>query len=268
MTGTLYPDIIHGDCLEVMRTMPDQSIDLIMTSPPYAEQRKRQYGGIPESEYVEWWMERATQMRRILKPSGSLVVNIKEHRKERSRVIYVYETVIAMVRAGWLWTEDYSWVKTKAMPHEYEGNHFRDAWEHCYHFTLQADIKWNRDRVRVLGKSTIRHKLRDKVKHSGTGSNFRRNEVNFTRPDVLPDNVLVGAMSMCSAHPAAYPEWLPLWFIKLLTDEGDTVLDPFAGSGTTLQAARRLRRRAIGIEINEKYAYVQPPEGQELLPHV
>lgn len=257
--------IHHGDCLDIMRTMDDDSIDLIMTSPPYAMQRSKQYGGIPEDEYVDWWMVRAEQMKRILKPTGSLVVNIKEHVKDGQRSLYVYDMVSAMVRRqGWCWTDDYCWYKTTSMPGKFVGR-FRNAWEHCYHFTLSAGYIFNQDAVSRETKNSTLKRARsncagnDVRQTSATGSGFGVTSRHMDKPISCPDNVLVGAPETKSVkslpvnHAAIFPEWLPSWFIKLLTDHGDTVLDPFSGSGTTVRAARKLNRIGIGIEINEQY---------------
>ena len=112
------PDfLIHaGDCLEVLQTMPADSVDLIVTSPPYAERRKATYGGIPADEYVEWFIPRAEAMKRVLKPTGSFILNIWEHCHKGERHTYVLELVLAMRRAGWKWIEEYIWRKLNPIP--------------------------------------------------------------------------------------------------------------------------------------------------------
>ena len=145
-TETLRFEAIHGDCLEILPRLPSNSVDLIMTSPPYAERRKDQYGGIPADGYSEWFLPRAEEMKRVLKPTGSFVLNIWEHCEGGTRSAYVLRLVLDMIGAGWLWIEEYIWRKLNPIP----GGHklrLRDAWEHLYHFAKSTDIKIYQDAV-------------------------------------------------------------------------------------------------------------------------
>jgi len=107
----------QGDCLNVLRAYPDQCIDLIVTSPPYADQRTTTYGGIAPDEYVAWFLPRTEQFRRVLKPGGSFVLNIKEKVVNGERHTYVLELILALRKQGWLWTEEYIWHK-KLLPRQ------------------------------------------------------------------------------------------------------------------------------------------------------
>ena len=98
--------ILCGDCEDILSKLPDNSIDLIVTSPPYADQRKSTYGGISADKYVDWFMPKANQFLRVLKPTGSFILNIKERVVDGERHTYVMELVIEMRRHGWLWTEE------------------------------------------------------------------------------------------------------------------------------------------------------------------
>lgn len=108
-------EVIHGDCGDVLKRIPSDSIDLIITSPPYADQRKHTYGGIPPDQYVEWFLQRSSEFKRVLKPSGSFVLNIKEKVKNGERHTYVIELILALRKQGWLWTEEYIWHKKTAI---------------------------------------------------------------------------------------------------------------------------------------------------------
>jgi len=249
-----------GDCLEVLGNYPDQCMDLIVTSPPYADQRATTYGGIAPDDYVDWFLPRAAQFMRVLKPSGSFVLNIKEKAVNGERHTYVLELILALRKQGWLWTEEYIWHKKNYYPGKWP-NRFRDAWERCLHFTRQRQFKMNQEAVRVPMGDWAQTRLKslgknDVVRYeSQVGNAFAKNIANWQgRNLAYPTNVLHLATETGNKnHSAAYPLALPQRFIKLFTDEGDTVLDPFAGSGTTLQAAIEIGRNAVGIDIAPEF---------------
>lgn len=118
-TEELTTNIIHhGDCLEILGNMPDDSIDLIVTSPPYADQRKKTYGGIHPDKYVEWFLPISAELKRVMKPRGSFVLNIKERVVSGERHTYVIELILTMRQQGWLWTEEYAWHKEELLPRQ------------------------------------------------------------------------------------------------------------------------------------------------------
>ena len=118
--------IILGDCLSVIKTLPDESIDLIFTSPPYADNRKKTYKGIPIKEYVNWFMPISAELRRVLKSGGTFILNIKERTEGGERQTYVLELILEMKKQGWLWTEEYIWHKKNCYPGKWP-NRFRDS---------------------------------------------------------------------------------------------------------------------------------------------
>ena len=263
-SGQCSADVIMGDCAQVMRNeLAENSIDLIVTSPPYADQRSQTYGGISPDRYVAWWMPKAKEMQRVLSPAGSLVVNIKERVVNGQRHTYVLELILAMKKQGWLWTEEYVWHKKNCYPGKWP-NRFRDAWERMLHFTLskkfnmyQEDVmvpmgQWRSSRLTNLSEVD---RVRDE---SRVGSGFGKNISNWLGRDLAyPSNVLHMATECGNkSHSAAFPLSLPEWFIKLFTRAGDMVLDPFMGSGTTLVAARSLNRNSVGIDTRAEYCQI------------
>jgi len=258
--GIVHAEIEQGDCLELLTKRAEDSIDLIFTSPPYADRRAKTYGGIKPEKYVEWFLPRAEQMLRVLKPTGTFVLNIKEKVEKGERHTYVMELILALRRQGWLWTEEYIWHKRNCHPGKWP-NRFRDAWERCLQFNKTRRFTMNQDAVRVpmgewagkrlakLGKNDV------KRFDSRVGSGFGKNIANWVgRALAYPSNVLHLATECGNKnHSAAFPKALPQWFIKLFTSEGDWVLDPFVGSGTTSVAARELGRNSLGMEIQLDY---------------
>ena len=140
--------IICGDCLNVLHTMPDESIDLIFTSPPYADNRKKTYQGVPTKQYVDWFLPISLELRRVLKQDGSFVLNIKERAENGERQTYVIELILGMRKQGWLWTEEYIWHKKNCYPGKWP-NRFRDAWERLLQFNKQKKFKMYQDNVMV-----------------------------------------------------------------------------------------------------------------------
>ena len=252
--------VLQGDCLDVLKTLPADSVDFIVTSPPYADQRKHTYGGVAPDQYVEWFLPITDELRRVLKPTGSFILNIKERVDNGERHTYVMELIIAMRKQGWRWTEEYVWHKRNCTPGKWP-NRFRDAWERCIHFTLEKQFAMYQDAVMVpmgdWAKSRLKNlsetdKRRD---NSRVQSGFGKNISNWVgREMAYPTNVLHLATECGNRnHSAAYPVELPSWFIRLFTQPGDVVLDPFLGSGTTAVACAQLGRGCIGIEINPDY---------------
>jgi len=103
--------ILLGDSKNILQTVDDNCIDLIVTSPPYADRRKSTYGGIAPEKYVEWFLPITEQLLRVLKPTGTFILNIKEKADKGERNAYVLELILALRRQGWIWTEELIWHK-------------------------------------------------------------------------------------------------------------------------------------------------------------
>lgn len=266
----LKNDIYLGDCLLKLREIADNSVDLIVTSPPYADQRKNIYGGISTDRYVKWFLPITKELLRVLKPAGTFILNIKEKVQNGERSTYVLELIIEMRKQGWLWTEEFIWHKKNCYPGKWS-NRFRDAWERLLQFNKNRKFNMYQEEVMVpigdWAKSRLKNlsetdKMRD---NSKVGSGFGKNISNWiSRSKAYPTNVLYLATECGNKrHSAAFPSALPEWFIKLFTRKGDTVLDPFMGSGTTNMAAKKLGRNSIGIEIKTEYYQMVKDEMKE-----
>jgi len=252
--------LFPGDATDVLKQFPTGSVDLIVTSPPYANNRQKTYEGFPINKYVKLFLPIADELQRVLKPEGSFILNIKERAVNGERQTYVLELILALKKQGWLWTEEYIWCKSNCYPGKWP-NRFRDSWERCLHFTLRKKFKMRQDRVMVpvgkwadarLKNLSATDRMRDESK---VGSGFGKNVSNWlNRELVYPTNVLHLATECANRdHSAAFPIALPSWFINLLTDEGDLVVDPFMGVGTTALAALSLNRHYSGVELSPRY---------------
>lgn len=241
-----------GDCVDVMAALPAESVDAIVTSPPYAEQRKSTYGGIPEAEYPAWtvaWMDEA---RRVLKPDGSVIINISPHIKNGVISDYVLRTRLALREAGWAEVGEFVWHKTNAMPTG-SPRKPRRSWESLHWFAKHgqpwSDAKAN---GRPARRKTDVHKYGQHTRisefdHFAGGSN--------KTPDVArcADVLTLAKDSVTTGHPAPFPWRLAEWCGTLICPPGGTVLDPFNGSASTGVAALRNGWNYIGIDAVEEY---------------
>ena len=256
----LKTKIYLGDSKEVLKKFEDNSVDLIFTSPPYADSRKHTYGGIHPNDYVNWFLPFSSEMLRVLKPTGTFVLNIKEKVVDGERHTYVIDLIKEMRKQGWLWTEEFIWHKKNSYPGKWS-NRFRDSWERLLQFNKVKHFHMYQEEVMVPVGDWAKSRLRklsdtDKIRdNSKSGSKFGKNVSNWLeREFVYPTNVLHLATECNNKnHSAAFPNELPQWFIKLFTKDGDVVLDPFMGSGTTVIVANKLGRVGIGIEIVRDY---------------
>ncbi|MEI6222652.1 MAG: site-specific DNA-methyltransferase [bacterium] len=252
--------VFCGDSKEILKTIADNAVDLIVTSPPYADRRMQTYGGTKPEEYVEWFLPIGKELLRVLKPTGTFILNIKEKAEHGERHTYVLELILALRKQGWLWTEEFIWHKKNCYPGKWP-NRFRDSWERLLQFNKQRKFSMYQEEVKVpigdwaksrLSNLSATDKERDTSK---VGSGFGKKIANWLdKETVFPTNVLHMSTECGNKdHSAVFPESLPEWFIKLFTTENDTVLDPFMGSGTTIKVAKRMGRNSIGIEIVPEY---------------
>ena len=253
---TKQVELFFGDSKEVLKKLPSNSIDLIFTSPPYADQRSKTYGGIHPDSYVKWFLPISKELLRVLKVDGTFILNIKEKVVDGERSTYVLELILEMKKQGWVWTEEFIWHKKNCYPGKWP-NRFRDAWERLLQFNKSKKFNMYQESVMVPTGDWARLRLKnlsaiDRIRdNSKVGSGFGKNISNWIGRDMAyPTNVIHLATECANkSHSAAFPEALPEWFIKLFTKEGNIVLDPFMGSGTTNIIADKMGRKTIGIEI-------------------
>ncbi len=263
--------ILCGDCEKLLADFPENSIDLIFTSPPYADSRKKSYGGVHPDDFAKWFLPKTEQFLKVLQPTGTFILNIKEKVVNCERHTYVMDIIYGMRKQGWFWTEEFIWHKKNCYPGKWS-NRFRDSWERLLQFNKNKKFNMYQEKVMVpigdwadsrLRKLSDTDKIRDESKSK---SGFGKNVSNWVGKDkVYPTNVLHLATECSNKnHSATFPKALPEWFIQLFTKEGDIILDPFIGSGTTAVVAQELSRKYIGIDINQEYCnvsemYLNPP---------
>lgn len=254
-----YCTLVNGDSREALKAIEGQ-VDLIVTSPPYADARHKHYDGVDPDEYVEWFLTFHEPFFKALKPTGSFVLNIKDKVVDGVRHRFVWQTIEALSDLGWFSIDDYIWHKTNPMP-GYWPNRLRDGWEYCFHLAKDKRPYFDADAVRKPIGNWVENRLKklgenDQSRHnSANASGFGRDISRWVgKETVLPSNILsLPLVGKNKGHPAVFPVELPLFFIKMLCPEGGLVVDPFAGSGTTGVAALSSGRNSILIEKDIAY---------------
>ncbi len=281
------------DSLAALRKLPSNSINLIVTSPPYALHFKKAYGNVAKTEYVDWFLDFAREMYRVLTDDGSFILNIggSYNKGKPTRSLYHYKLLIRLVdEIGFHLAQECFWYNPAKMPMPAEWVTVRkirvkDSVEYIWWLSKSPWPKASNQKVLKETFSPDMHRLNRKglrattrpggykinaswaeIKGKGAiPSNFIQGElfdVGAEPPEsvlIMGNNAANDAYTLrCKAeglkvHPARYPRALPEFFIRMLTDEGDVVLDPFAGSNTTGAVAESLQRRWIAFESIEEY---------------
>lgn len=259
--------ITVGDSRDLLKCLPAGAVNLVVTSPPYANARKKQYGGVHPDDYVEWFTPFADELYRVLADDGSFVININDRVINGERHSYVFDLVTSLQKRGWKWMDTFIWKKTDPFPRK-PVRRFKDGVEYIFHFTKNIKFKFRPDRGKVpaapatlrrlerLGRNDFRHN----PSSSGSGLGVHKSKMAqgiLPSGKVFPSNVLTMATeSSNKKHPAPFPEKLPAFFIETMSDEGDVVLDLFGGSGTTVKVAKEKCRRYIGFDQKSKFVEV------------
>lgn len=264
---------ICGDCRNVedwkrlLAAAGVSKVNGVFTSPPYAEQRKDQYGGVPTDQYVDWWELVQSNVKANLAQDGSFFVNIKAHCEDGQRVLYCMDLVCAMVRRWeWRFVDELCW-KRQGVPGKWS-NRFKNGFEPIYHFSTGDSILFIPEHVMHESQAAFTYTGKEKKAKTGSGF-FQGNTVNAGDGMAYPSNVVdVPAGNMdgdVDTHSAAFPIALPDFFIRAYSDPGDVWLDTFLGSGTTIVAAHNNKRIGLGIEKLPKYLAVILERLQEVV---
>src|SRR3989344_4887033 len=243
-------EIICGDCLNVLRQIPDSHISLVVTSPPYAEQRKNLYSSISEAIYPDWTVAWLSECIRILQPTGSVAIVIRPHIRNNQISDYVLKTRLAVRAAGWYECEELIWIKPNSPPLG-SLKRPRRAWESILWFSRSSNPFCD---PKANGQESDRIGLQSKKGVGVYKSGVSDPTVGIAR---CRDYVEIGTSkvdrSKENTHPAQYPQELAAWIIRLLSPKTSVVLDPFMGSGTTAAACLETERNYLGIEVSEEY---------------
>ena len=274
-----------GDSLKILKRIPDGSINAVITSPPYALHFKKEYGNVSKNDYVSWFIPFAKEILRILKEDGSFVLNIggSYNKGMPTRSIYHFKLLIALVEeVKFHLAQECFWYNPAKMPMPAEWVTVRririkDSVEYVWWFSKSPYPKAsNRKVLKEYSEDMIRlnkRGVRTTVRPSG--HNIKSSFDKVDAGGAIPSNVVEEELPLdmlkfgnnaandpytkrcknagIKIHPARFPAALPEFFIKMLTDEYDVVLDPFAGSNTLGMVAEGLYRRWIAMEESREY---------------
>ncbi len=275
---TRYGEAYLGDAIELLKGLADTTIDLVLTSPPFALQRKKEYGNRDEGEYVDWLLSFTAEVKRVLKDSGSFVLDLGgAYLKERPiRSLYNYRVLLRLCdEQGWKLAEEFFWFNPAKLPSPIEWVNKRkirakDAVNTIWWLSKSDFPKADISRVLVPYSERMKRLLESGKKYYLPKKRPSGHDISEgfmeDKGGALPSNFLSipntesnsQYLRCCQlvnikGHPARFPPAIPEFFIRLLTDENDTVLDIFAGSNTTGEVAENLGRKWLAFELEQSY---------------
>ncbi|WOF23659.1 site-specific DNA-methyltransferase [Microbacterium betulae] len=270
---------LHGDSLELLKGLEDESIDLIVTSPPFALQRKKAYGNEEQEAYVDWLAQFGEAAKRVLKDTGSLVIDIGNAYRKGSptRSLYPYRVLLKFVdELEYHLAEEFFWYNPAKLPSPLEWVNKRrirvkDAVNTVWWFSKtewpQADVNrvlqpYSKNMEKLLKdpekyyKTSLRPSEHDISKHFGNdnGGAIPSNLLQISNTESNTNYLRLCRELEIKSHPARFPNDLPKFFIEFLTSPGDVVVDIFSGSNTTGMVAEQLGRKWYSFELNRDYA--------------
>ena len=263
-----------ADSMSFMPEIPSKSINLVMTSPPYALHFKKEYGNVDQGEYIKWFLPFAKEFKRLITEDGSVVIDIGGAWTpgKPTRSIYHFELLVALCReVGFYLAQEFYWYNPGKLPSPAEWVNVRkirvkDAVNCIWWLSKTPHPKANNQRVLQEYSPDMKRLLSRGYKPKVRPSGHIITKKFMDKGGSIPGNIIICGnndanghyMERCKEgkikpHPARYPVQLPSFFIRFLTDPGDVVLDPFAGSNTTGQACEEEGRRWIAIEREREY---------------
>lgn len=270
-----HGEILNGDSLVALRRMKESSVDLVMTSPPFGLVRKKEYGNVDADKYVIWFQPFAKEIYRVLKDSGSFVLDIGGawNQGRPTRHLYHFKLLIMLCEEyGFHLAQDYYWWNPSKLPTPAEWVTVRrirvkDAINCVWWLSKTPWPKASNKRVLQPYSDSMKDLLKNGYKAMKRPSGHDISEkFNVDNKASIPPNLLAMPntesnsqyLNYCKemglkTHPARFPSELPEYFIRMLTDKNDKVVDPFAGSCVTGEVAERLARKWVCIEISENY---------------
>lgn len=241
--------IYNEDCLEGMKRIPDKSVDLVVTSPPYAMQRKNQYGGINEADYPIWTVEYMRALRPKLSEGASVFINIRPHLKNGVISDYTLKTRLALREDGWYENEEIIWIKPDSPPLG-STKRPRRSWESIHWFSMSkqpyCDTKAN-------GRKSDRIGFENNKKSNSDLYNGKKKATSGVARSKDYIEVGTGKVEKNISHPAMFPVQVPEHLIRMCSKNEGVVLDMFMGSGTTAIACLNTNRQYIGFELDKDY---------------
>ncbi len=272
--ATAFGRCYHADALDVLRRLPDNSVALVLTSPPFALRRQKAYGNVTPAEYVEWFWPFAEQVHRVLDPEGSFVFDLGGawNRGSGTRSLYPYRLILRLIEGGFHLAQEFYWYNPSKLPTPAEWvtirrTRVKDAVNTLWWLSKTESPRADNRRVLRPYSRSMRRLLRDGYEAARRPSqhdispHFRRDNGGAIPPNLLQVPNTRSAddyFRRCRAaglpiHPARFPPPVPEFFIRFLTEPGQTVLDPFAGSNVTGHVAEKLGRHWLAVEINRDY---------------